>query len=321
MPSEQQPPKLSHILASSPKTWGKWGDSDEVGALNYLGSAEVLRGIGAVRQGRVFTLQTQMLHPDGDPLALHRRPPQRLMFIDEGTWAGDKAPDIPGGAHFADDFLMTFLQGSTQYDALGHVWFDGQLYNGYDANTTIGGLSRASVLPIAQKGVVGRAVLIDIARHRGKRFLARDEGFDHQDIEAAAAAQGVRLEKRDILIVRTGWVDFFYETSKEEFYKDACEPGLVYSPALVDWFLEMEIPNLVTDTIGNEIGLDPNTGAQLTLHSALMRNLGVVFTEICDLAALAEDCASDGQWSFLYAAAPLKVTNASGSPVNPIVIK
>jgi len=83
----------------------------------------------------------------------------------------------------------------------------------------------------------------------------------------------------------------------------------------------MEIPNLVTDTIANEVTTDPNNGAALPLHCALMRNLGVTLTEICDLEKLAADCAQDGQYTFLYAAAPLKVSKASGSPVNPLVIK
>jgi kynurenine formamidase len=83
----------------------------------------------------------------------------------------------------------------------------------------------------------------------------------------------------------------------------------------------MEIPNLVTDTIANEVTIDPDSGAALPLHVALMSNLGVTFTEIAHLDPLAEDCAKDGQWSFLYVAAPLKVVNGSGAPVNPVVIK
>jgi kynurenine formamidase len=83
----------------------------------------------------------------------------------------------------------------------------------------------------------------------------------------------------------------------------------------------MEIPNLVTDTIANELSLDPATGAFLPLHIALMRNLGVLFTEIASLDALAQDCADDGQWDFLYTAAPLKVIGGTGAPVNPIAIK
>jgi kynurenine formamidase len=52
-----------------------------------------------------------------------------------------------------------------------------------------------------------------------------------------------------------------------------------------------------------------------------MRNLGVTLTEISWLDDLAADCAADGQYDFLYCAAPLKVVNGTGSPVNPIVIK
>jgi kynurenine formamidase len=52
-----------------------------------------------------------------------------------------------------------------------------------------------------------------------------------------------------------------------------------------------------------------------------MRNLGVTLTEIADLEQLADDCAEDGRYELFYAAAPLKVAQGSGSPVNPIVIK
>jgi hypothetical protein len=52
-----------------------------------------------------------------------------------------------------------------------------------------------------------------------------------------------------------------------------------------------------------------------------MRNLGVTLTEIAWLEDLADDCAADGQWDFLYAAAPLNVVDGTGAPVNPIAIK
>ena len=52
-----------------------------------------------------------------------------------------------------------------------------------------------------------------------------------------------------------------------------------------------------------------------------MRNLGIALTEICDLESLAAACAEDGRWDFLYAAAPLKIHRATGSPVNPLAIR
>ena len=44
-------PTTTELLEDQPKTWGKWGSDDEVGALNYLGSREALAGVAEVRQG------------------------------------------------------------------------------------------------------------------------------------------------------------------------------------------------------------------------------------------------------------------------------
>jgi len=314
-------PPLGELLKNSPTNWGKWGDDDEVGALNYLGPEQVLAAVRLVTSGKTFTLQRLIGDSRGDPVWPGRAQAERTQILDESDWVeGGKGPVTPGGHHFADDKLTAFLQGSTQYDALGHVWYDAKLWNGYDANTTIGGLHKASVEPIAQRGVVGRGVLLDIARFRGKEYLQPGEIITHEDLLACAAAQGTSILKHDILIIRTNFLQLFFE-QRDTFFDDFCEPGLTYSPELVEWFRSMEIPNLVTDTLASEVTTDPVSGVTLVLHNALMRNLGVAFTEITDLEALASDCANDGQYDFLYVAAPLKVALGSGSPVNPIVIK
>ena len=147
----------------------------------------------------MFTLQIQMGRTDGpgDPLwpgrERDRQKNDGARRVAPGTPTA--RPQFPGGLHYADDTALMFLQGSTQYDALGHVWYDGQLWNGYDARTTVGGMDKASVLPIAEKGIVGRGVLIDMARHRGKDWLDKGETFDHTDLEAAAAARASRSSR------------------------------------------------------------------------------------------------------------------------------
>jgi len=319
--TEPAVPDLTEVLKDAPSNWGKWGPVDEVGSLNYLGPEQVLAAARLIRSGKVFTLQRLIGDPKGDPVWPGRTPAERTQILDEGDWdEGGKGPAFPGGLHYADDKIDAYLQGSTQYDGLGHVWFDGQIWNGYDARTTIGGLDKASVEPIAQRGVVGRAVLLDMARFRDKPNLASAETFTHEDLLACAQAQGVEIQKRDILILRTNFLQLFFDLG-DKFYEGFCEPGLVYSPELVQWFQDMEIPNLVTDTIANEVTYDPNSGVALVLHNALMRNLGITLTEIADLEKLADDCAEDGQYAFFYAAAPLKVALGSGSPVNPLVVK
>jgi kynurenine formamidase len=281
----------------------------------------VLAAVRLVSSGKVFTLQRAIGDPKGDPVWPGRTPAERTQVLDESNWdEGGSGPAYPGGLHYADDKIDAYLQGSTQYDALGHLWYGGQIYNGYDARTTVGGLDRASVQPIAQRGIVGRAVLLDMARFRGKPTLDKGETFSHEDLLACAQAQGVEIRPRDILVIRTNFLQLFFEQG-DSFYEGFNEPGLVYSPELVRWFQEMEIPNLVTDTIANEVTTDPNNGVALVLHNALMRNLGVTLTEIADLEALAADCAEDGRYEFLYVAAPLNIAKAAGSPVNPVVIK
>jgi kynurenine formamidase len=315
------PPDLVDLLADSPTNWGKWGSDDEVGALNYLGPEQVLAAVRLVSSGKVFTLQRLIGDPKGDPVWPGRTPAERIQVLDESNWdEGGSGPAYPGGLHYADDKIDAYLQGSTQYDALGHLWYGGKIYNGFDARSTVGGLDKASVQPIAERGIVGRAVLLDMARFRGKPTLDKGETFTHEDLLACAQAQGVQIEPRDILIIRTNFLHLFHEQG-ESFYEGFNEPGLVYSPELVRWFQEMEIPNLVTDTIANEVTTDPNNGVALVLHSALMRNLGVTLTEIADLERLAADCAEDGRYDFLYVAAPLNIAQAAGSPVNPVVIK
>lgn len=314
-------PSLATLLDGLPTNWGRWGADDEVGALNHLGPAEVLAGVSAVRQGKTFTLQTPVGHPHGDPVWPGRRGMERYMVVDEASWLNGDKEEPPGGMHWADDMISGYLQGTTQFDALGHVWYDGEIYNGHPAATTVGGLRHASVAPIARRGVVGRAVLVDMARNRGKAHLDRGETFGLGDLLAAVADQGVEIQPRDIVIIRTGWLERWYETDAADFYRDFREPGLTFSAELVEWFHRMEIPCLVTDTMGNETTIDPASGVQLPLHNALMRNLGVVFCEACDLSALAADCAADGQWDFLFAAAPLNIERAAGAPTNPVVIK
>lgn len=312
---------MKELLKDSPKNWGKWGPDDEVGSLNYLTPEVVIAAAGSIKSGKTFTLQVKMANPAGDPVWPGRTGAVRINVMDEGHFIAGKGVESAGGAHYADDYMTCFLQGSTQYDALGHVWYDGEIWNGYDAKTTIGGMGKASVCAIAEKGVVGRGILLDIARWRGKDVLDVGETFTHEDLQACAVAQGTEIQRRDILVIRTGWIGKFYRVSREEFYGNFVEPGLTHSDELVAWFQQMEIPNIVTDTIANEVTVDPVSGVVLPLHNALMRNLGITLTEIAWLDDLADDCAADGQYTFLYAAAPLKVVNGTGSPVNPIAIK
>src|SRR2546421_3047542 len=184
--TQQSVPTAGELLKDSPKNWGKWGPDDEVGSLNYLTPDVIVKAAQCIKQGKVFTLQVPMANPTGDPVWPGRQGAQRYNVIDKGHWLAGKGVEFPGHLEYADDFMACFLQGSTQYDALGHVWFGDKIWNGFDATTTIGGLAKASVTRIAEKGVVGRGVLLDVARWRGKEVLDKGETFTHDDLVECA---------------------------------------------------------------------------------------------------------------------------------------
>ncbi|MGH8014099.1 MAG: cyclase family protein, partial [Candidatus Binataceae bacterium] len=180
-----------------------------------------------------------------------------------------------------------------------------------------------SIEPIANHGVVGRGVLLDIARLKGKRHLDANEAITVTDLEAAAKRQKMPIEKHDILLIRTGWLQRFYDDGMKALFPNGqmTEPGLAYSHELVKWFHQMEIPSIGSDTIASEQTAHTESGTMLPLHMALLHDQGVVFNEIDWLEDLANDCEKDGQYSFLFVGSPLKVVRGAGSPVNPIAIK
>lgn len=316
-------PTLSELVEHLPTNWGRWGADDDLGCLNFLGPAEVLRGAAEVREGAVFTLGAPITDPRGDPAfpGLGRSGPTRTNSQDFADYQSGKAQMLPGGLEFSDDQIALGTHSGTHFDGLGHTWIDGKAWNGYDASVTVGSMQRASVLPLAEHGIVGRGVLLDIARLRGKPYLDRGEPFTHDDLLAAAAAQGTTIEKHDVLLVRTGALGSFYELGAATYLSTPfLEAGLAFSAELIRWYHELELPVFATDTIGNEYTDWEKTGYVGPLHAALMRNLGVLFAEILWLDDLAAACAARGRWSFFFTAAPLKIVGGTAALVNPVAI-
>lgn len=315
---------METLQQDAPNNWGKWGEDDEVGAINYLDEAQVLRAAAAVRSGRRFMLQVPMTHGDG-PVFPGRTPTQHFMTGDESSYSSRKAEPMPGGMKGSDDVVFMFLQGTTHVDALAHAWYGDQVYGGVSADSTVHGHAHADVGALGERGIVGRGVLLDVGRHLGgsQGRLAPDTCVHLPDLKATAEAQGVTIEPRDILILRTGSIARFYEEAPDHPWNAMNEPGLCYSSELLTWLHAMEIPAITADNIAVERVMQEIDGELLAipLHGALMRDLGIVITEIAWLEDLAEDSAADGQYTFMYLAAPLKIVGGTGSPVNPVAIK
>jgi len=104
-----------------------------------------------------------------------------------------------------------------------------------------------------------------------------------------------------------------------EGYCGGPAPGL--SLHCARWIFEREIAAVATDTWGVEVRPNETKDCMQPLHMVSLRNTGLLLGEIFALDELADACAEDGNYAFLFVAPPLPITGAVGSPVNPLAIK
>jgi kynurenine formamidase len=303
------------------RRWGRWGDDDGKGALNLITEDRVRRAAETVRRGRVFSLA--MPFGQGGPSAdadtlpdkLAGRYNPKLLMVE----VGDQA-QLPGGFQYADDVVFMSLQSATQWDALSHAFYDGVMWNGRPVKGTITdeGTSANSVTAF-RDGVVGRGVLVDVARHRGVDCLDDNEAIGPEELDAVVAAQGVEIEPGDIVVVRTGRVGRAIREGAFPFESfTMASPGL--SARCAEWLVVREVAAVAADNIAVETTAAEVPGTMMPLHMICQRDAGIPFGELFDLEALAAACAEERRWVFLLVAAPLAVRGAVGGPVNPIAI-
>jgi kynurenine formamidase len=307
---------MDHVRALGKKlsNWGRWGADDERGTLNFITPAVVKRAAGLVRRGQVFSLGLSF-GADGPQIGQGGRvnPLHLMTAVDQRLPA-----EYPEAFRYADDIMVFPLQCATQWDSLAHVHYDGQLYNGFPATmTTYGGAARNGIDKVGA-GIVSRGVLLDLARAAGVPRLQPGTAITPADLDAAERAQRVRVEAGDILLIRTGHLSVFKVDGDRVGYMRMM-PGL--GIACATWLHARQVAAVAADTNSVEVIPFEDPKTPLPLHLVCLRDMGLTLGEMFDLDALADDCASDGVWEFLFSAPPLKITGGVGSPLNPLAIK
>ena len=214
--------------------WGDFGLDDQQGRMNLITPAKVRQGVAEVHEGITFCLSLLLDFPGGNVLNPRRHPPVIRPTVRNGRPNMNYRlfQDDPDASDvISDDLVVMHLQYSTQWDSFAHV---GQLfdadgdgfpepvyYNGFkpgehvigpadvkDAGVPTGllphGSSQARALGIetmAEHGVQGRAVMIDLHAHCGD--VREVVGYDR--LMAILAADGVTVETGDMVCLHTGF--------------------------------------------------------------------------------------------------------------------
>jgi kynurenine formamidase len=282
--------------------WGRWGPDDQRGCLNFQTPERVLAAVRLVRHGRVYNLSVP-LEKDG---------PQFPGFHKTWRVTHFSRETAPGAINFTDDVVTMESHSGTHVDALGHVFCNDTMWNGRSAtaHVTSYGLEWGAIDCVT--GFVARGIMLDLARHRGVSHLELGEVVTPEAMEACARHQGVEIRSGDVLLLRTGWYTVF-QTDRDLWNQGEPGPDI----GCTAWLRAREIVALGADNAGVESSvLRTRTALTPRLHTTALRDLGLYLIEHVNL----EDVARDRVYEFLFVAAPLRLTRATGAPCTPLAI-
>lgn len=283
--------------------WGRWGPSDELGALNLVTPAKRAEAARLVTEGFTVSLasttNTEKTVDNPCPVAWEMVSASRAGAADRVAY-----PCIHG-------------PGTTHLDAFAHIFFDGRMWNGYDVDDLVtmeGGAAKNSILNL-KDGIVTRGVLYDIPRLKGVPYLEPGTRITVEDLETWERQAGARVGPGDAMLIRWGrWVR---QEAIGPFDTGAEAAGL--DNHVIPWMRERDIAVAGWETPGY---VPQPTGdlPRLALHNFALTMLGVHLLDRADFDALAEAAAERNRWEFMLTVAPLPIQNGTGSPVNPLAI-
>ena len=300
-------------IFESVKNWGRWGADDQLGTMNLITPERVRAAAALVRSGRRVSMEipiNKTAGPDNPNPAIH--------FVSQGH-------DIDigsSGLRFGLDFLGMACHGDchTHMDALCHISYKGQTYNGKAAEEvlTTKGATSLDVAAIGEVGVVGRGVLLDLPRFRGVKWLEPGEAVTRAELEACEQAEGVHIGEGDIFVYRTGHHRRRLELGAWDNGPDG-EGKAGLHVDTIPWMHERGIAAFLPDGDGEAV---PSCveGMTYPIHPLQIVAMGMLTADSLQFEDLARACEAEGRFEFMVVGLPLRLPGGTGSPWNPMAI-
>ena len=310
--------ELPELSSGGRSAWGLFGTDESVGRVNLQTSVNVAAAAQLVTRGAVFPLDA----PIGfiEPPLFRRGGLRHTQF---------RRPD---DGSFDDVYDNFFPQASSQWDSLAHVAYaPNEFYNGATADD-ISSRRRNTIEHWATRGIVGRGILLDLAATL-KSNPAYNPGSSYaitvDDLEDARLAAGVQFNHGDILLIYTGFFDW-YEFRTAEQRKALVDPdsfhaaGIEHTEKMAEYLWNAKVSAIASDCPSVEVwppSFDVADGPFGFLHRILIGQFGIALGELWWLRDLAKDCDRDRVYEFLLTSAPLNVPGGIGSTANALAIK
>jgi kynurenine formamidase len=305
--------------------WGLWGPADQLGTLNHLTPERVLDARQSILTGDVVPLNLPLTEFE-PPIITHRGSIEHTVFGLNDFHRDDRIDNL-------------FLQASTQIDGLRHFGHpDHGFYNDADSTRLVAGKPDLGIQAVAERGIAGRGLLIDVAAYRdavGRPIdQARNEQIPVADLDATLEWQGSTVRPGDIIMIRTGWLKHIRSAANRS---DGAlrSPGLSQTEESAAWLWDRQVAVAASDNIALEAW--PATDSKLTvqaelsgampasshtgmLHRILIPLLGLSIGELWALDDLADACAARRRYDVFLTAQPLNLLGGVGSPANVMAI-
>lgn len=284
----------------------KWGEKDEIGAANLVTPERTKAALALVKQGKSHPLGIVIDNttPAFAPRTLS------LQIVQPNQQGGQTLFAYKGS--YNDDVLQTWIGIGPQLDGLGHLGQEGMYYNcnhqkDFAAITGLTKLGTHQIPPL-----VGRAVLIDMARHYGKASLDAGQFFNENEIQAAARAQGVEIREGDVVLFHTGWTDAKLASDPKAW--GSGEPGLGESGAA--WLASKNVMAVGSDTWGLEPIPPEKEGRPFFGHVILLKENGIYILETMDTGPLAKA----GVKEFMFVLGQPRIRGTVQATINPVAL-
>lgn len=303
--------------AKTLKNWGRWGPDDEIGTLNFVTPEMVAGAAQLVTRGKRFSLGLPFDQNGPQTGGLGRMNPIHLMRrsgVDGAAGLRDKF-----GIRGADDWIIMPLQSSTHWDALGHVFYGDEMYNGYPITDVSSDGAKRNGIEKTRDRMAGRGVLLDVARALGLETLENGFPITNDLLDHVAAKQGVEVRPGDFVIVRTGMMEARLKAGAWGDYAGGDAPGLAFETA--EWLHAKQVAAVATDTWGCEVRPNNSPGIYQPWHWIVIPIMGLTMGENFFLKDIADDCAADGRYEFFFVAPTLIITGSVSGPINPMAFK
>ena len=286
----------------------KWGADDQIGSANLVTSERTLAATKLIKQGKSMPLGIVI---DSNTPAF---PPRSLSLqvVQPNQQGGQKLDQFGYPGNYNDDLLQTWVGIGSQIDGLGHLGENGFYYNCNDEKdiAAITGLKRLGVHDIPP--LVGRAVILDMAKHFGVEVMEAGANFGEADIKAAAEAQGVTFGKGDIILFNTGWTEGKLESDPTAWVSG--EPGLNVEGAR--YLASLDPMAVGADTWGVEpVPPAPGDGAFYG-HVVLLKENGIYLLETMNTGPLLRE----GVNEFMFVLGQARIRGTVQMIINPVAL-